>query len=134
VGYTTFNQTAGSGRKYRKNKYNKYTLYTEDEFQRFGYFEILITHYMGPAEYPPADPNPNGYNNVPKSWDATSPRSIMIDGHPGTVIYAEHEKLTRWIYTCQLNSSTFILIQSPMDWDKDVSLAIETLHITEKSD
>jgi hypothetical protein len=105
--------------------------------------DAIITHYLGPTEYPPENPDPYGYDQAPvgaflntPTWDVSSASNVTIDGQPGSLLIFSridniHTPNCR-IFAYSTNPSTFVTIKSNMDWDKDISLAIETLHITEK--
>jgi hypothetical protein len=136
VGAFSFNETAGSGKTYHQNNYKEYVLYMENRTKpgTFWYYTyVWIVRYIGPAEYPP---QLTEKQFVSHRYDVTDMEDITIDGHPGSHELACRPKRDNScfdVYKYALDPSTIVVIQSNMEWDKDISLAIETMHITSPS-
>jgi tetratricopeptide (TPR) repeat protein len=152
-----YNKTAGSGKEYHTCTYDKGDL---DVLQNGTYGEMYpirftIYRYVSPSSYPPIDPDPNGMwelgsliDSATMTRDYSGPDSITIDGQQGTLItgwttwhnydYDGEEHSTNYdrytyIATYQPNDNTYVVVKfdDSIDYDKDVALVLETLHITE---
>lgn len=115
--------------------------------------EIQLYRYVGPTSFPAIDPDPYGLSTVTSwhetsttSWDYTDPESITIDGKTGTLcmwwqtihnygyypsqdfdVYGKEH----YVATYQPDDKTYVVMEtSDIDYDKDVALVLETLHIS----
>jgi hypothetical protein len=128
VSYFTWNETVGSGKTYHTAYFEQYPLYVADG-DGHG-LDIYITRYIGPSKFPPSEPEEYRNPSTPKNWDFTFLYDETIDGHAGSKYGLYHKtKFIRYYYYYELNPSTFVTIESNMPTDKDLDLAIETLHI-----
>jgi tetratricopeptide (TPR) repeat protein len=116
-------------------------------------FDFTIYRYAGPSTYPPVDPDPSGFSRISSFRDTATlsqdytTDSITIDGKQGTLLtrwatyhnenyYGESHDVVGnscYIATYQPNDKTFVVLKadSSLDYDKDVALVLQTLHITE---
>lgn len=110
------------------------------------HLQLYIIHYTGPESYPATEPTELIYDellSVPSSWDTGDiwSNDIEIDGKPGREIY--EDKVSKkgrvlayhYEYIYGLDPETVIVILTCGDWDynKDLALFKETLHISDYS-
>jgi hypothetical protein len=100
------------------------------------YLTISIAEYAGSAKYKSTMPF-DGYDAVDKrNYELLGIEDVQIDGHTATKYTAYHIKNDDYyVYAIlyALDANTFVMIVTDkVDYDKDVSLLIETLHIDKK--
>jgi len=136
---SVLNRSAGSGKSYHTCTYDIGTLMVVPGTG--GSMHLHIYRYVSPLSDAPVDPDPFGYSEMEtaeaRDWDISSPSNTVIDGYNATevVAYPPSEPYAPWkkprhIYTYSPDLGTFVVVYSDMDYDKDISLVLETLHIT----
>lgn len=116
-------------------------------------FTFTIYHYAGPSSYPPVDPDPSGFSRIPNYGNLKTISSdyivdpLTIDGKRGSLTTTwttyhnnydpndtwDTQTKNRYIAAYQPNDKTFVVVvfNKGIDYDKDVALVLDTLHITE---
>jgi len=130
---TTVLAKGGSGKEYHTETFNVYTFKMPGGLSNF---EISIAQYTGLAKYKPGNPF-DGYDAVDKrNYELLDIEDVQIDGHTATKYTAYHIKNKDYfVYAIlyALDANTFVMIVTDkLDYDKDVSLLIDTLHIEKK--
>lgn len=150
------NETAGSGMDYHICTYDlgQLWIYNNNSGPRdYPAFRFTIYSYIGPTSYQPVDPDPGGVSVI-SSWrdtatisrDYTGPDPLTVDGKKGTILawwsiyhnedyYGERHDLvgsSYYVVTYQPDDKTFVVLSTDniVDYDKDVALVLQTLHIS----
>lgn len=151
-----YNKTTGSGKDYHIATYDRGNLWVRENDSYYPAFRFTIYRYISPSSYQPVDPDPNGFSYISNfrdtptmSRDYTGPDQLTIDGKQGTLSswWSVHHNSnvgypgdsfdvvgnSYYVATYQPNEKTFVVLESDsgIDYDKDVALVLETLHITE---
>lgn len=150
------NETVGSGKDYHISTYDIGELWVLENASDYPALRFTIYRYVSPSAYPPVDPDPNGYSIISSSRDTptmsrdyTGPDTLTIDGKKGTILtwWSVHHNSdvvypsnsfdvvgsNYYVVAYQPNGKTFVVLETDnsVDYDKDVALVMETLHIAE---
>lgn len=125
---STISKVVGSGKTYHRENFTTY------EFSMNGLLRVQIAHLTNSTGFAPEDPF-DEYGLAEKGnhiiYDYGSNQTI--DGKPGKVIssyYKYNDKAPdKHVAIYKLDPNTFVLVSSTLDYDKDVSLILETIHI-----
>ncbi len=128
---STTSQTAGTGIDYHTENF------TQTSFVMGNNLFISIAHYTGPAKYQPTSPFDPLKAAKRTGYTILDPESIKIDGHIGTAVVSYNTKYPDrpniYVVSYALDLNTFVQVRaSSLDYDKDVALLLETLHIEKK--
>jgi len=135
--YENMTTEVGSGKNYHTEEFQvgefEMTNLASDEYNPL-LLQISIAQYIGPSRYEPSNPF-DGYKAVNyNAYDHLDTETIEVDGH-SALLYSSYytknnKRPNRYAVTFALDANTFVMIKTSMaDYDKDVSLWIETLHI-----
>ena len=132
VKHNMISTTAGTGKDYHAEDFTTVSFVMGDNLF------ITIADYMGPAKYKPTNPF-DSLSAVERSGYTIFDYGSMfrIDGHIGRK-YASYntkypDKTNRYAVSYALDSDTFVQVRTIyLDYDKDVALLLETLHIEKK--
>lgn len=133
VKHNMISTTAGTGKDYHAEDFTTVSFVMGDNLF------ITIADYMGPAKYKPTNPF-DSLSAVERSGYTIFDYGSMfgIDGHTGRK-YASYntkypDKTNRYAVSYALDSDTFVQVRTIyLDYDKDVALLLETLHIEKKT-
>jgi hypothetical protein len=128
VSNRTLVQYAGSGKTYHRNNFTIYQFKMEPNHY------IDIAQYTGPASYTPEEPFDELEAAEKGGFTIYDTEPITIDGKIGTKIssyYVEKpNRPDRYVVTYKLDETTFVQINSRLDYDKDVALILETIRVS----
>lgn len=132
VKHNMISTMAGTGKDYHAENFTTVSFVMGDNLF------ITIADYMGPAKYKPTNPF-DSLSAVERSGYTIFDYGSMfrIDGHTGRK-YASYntkypDKTNRYAVSYALDSDTFVQVRTIyLDYDKDVALLLETLHIEKK--
>ena len=130
---TTLSAKVGSGKEYHTETFKIDALKMSDGLSEF---KLSIAQYIGTGstQYKPTMPF-SGYDSVDKKgYETLYPSSIQMDGHSARLYESyniKHDTYPdRYAVTYAIDANTFVMIETyKLDYDKDVSLLFETLHI-----
>lgn len=135
VQYENMTNEVGSGKDYHIDEFNvsKFEMTDIESYNQL-LLQISIAQYIGPSTYKPRNPF-DGYKAVNyNAYEHLDTETIEVDGHSALLYpsyYTKNNKRpNRYAVTFALDANTFVMIKASMaNYDKDVSLWIETLHI-----
>jgi hypothetical protein len=132
----------GSGKNYHTEKFRVSKLIMQDhDIHASNYttmtLQISVAQYIGPSKYEATNPF-DGYDAViSKNYELLSAHTTQVDGHSASLYESYNTKNNnlpdKYAVVYDFNTGTtknFVLVETYMaNYDKDVSLWIETLHI-----
>jgi hypothetical protein len=148
------NETTGSGKDYHICTYDEGHLWIRENAKYYPAFRFTVYRYAGPSSYLPVDPDPNGFSIISSFRDTSTmsreyigPDPLTIDGKEGTILqwWSVRHNInvvypsdsfdvagnSYYVATYQPDDKTFVVLESDnsIDYDKDVALVLQTLHI-----
>ncbi len=152
------NRSTGSRKDYHVCTYDLGELWVYEgpvNDSKYPSLRLSIYRYVGPTSYPPTDPDPSGFSVISSFRDTstmsreyTGPDPLIIDGKRGTllewwpvihninVVYPSDSfdvvGNSYYVAAYQPDDKTFVVLSTDnsIDYDKDVALVLETLHIS----
>ena len=133
IKHNMVSKATGTGKDYHTENFTQISFVMGDNLF------ITIAHYIGPAKYKPMNPF-DPLSAVKRTGYITVNNGVnfKIDGHTGRKCVSFNSKYpdkpNRYAVSYALDSNTFVQVRTiSLDYDKDVALLLETLHIEKKT-
>ncbi|HQB07617.1 MAG TPA: hypothetical protein PK712_07140 [Rectinema sp.] len=119
--------------RYVGSHVNNFTIY---QFNMDPILNIDIAQYTGPASHDPEDPFDEYDAAYSGGFDVFYDEPIKIGSSKGRMVASFYPKKpngrNRYIVFYKVGRDTFVQIRSKLDFDEDLSLILETIHIAKQ--